>query len=131
MRATYHGDSVEVQAVLDDVLERLPNAVGKFAFEFCTFFSVGRGLHGQTLRTHYLRNAGIKPFDELWVIVLHEDDVLGDDAHQLVAHEIAHAWLEWHRDADGSPDFNDEDAVDTLAADWLASAAKSGHAGAD
>lgn len=85
----YVGHDPETARLLLDVVERLPASVKAFALRRCAFLSLGQG-----------RTAGWQGTARLIVL---RDDLTPADAHAqvTVAHELAHAWLAHHGQADG------------------------------
>lgn len=92
------GGSDDVTRILIETVLRLPQKVGEYALDRCLFISVGVGgeaAPGMCLPGSYLPQEGGRRLRNLWLIVLSED-VPPEDAHGIVAHEIAHAWLRHH-----------------------------------
>ena len=86
----YDGHNPETERLITEVVARLPEPVASFVHAHCAFLSLGVG-----------HTAGWRgPF---WLIVL-RDDLTPADIHapSLVAHQIAHAWLQ--RDEDQADD---------------------------
>ncbi len=92
------GDSGEVRELLDNAISRLPSQARQWIITQVNFVVVGSAHgHGQTLPQRFLRGgSGYPDPGELWVVFLSEDGLLGvdvEEAHSLVAHEAAHAYL--------------------------------------
>ena len=99
MHAIYTGGDKEVRRVLDavlngDRLRKWPRVRGLVA-ERCFFFVVGSDLDGHTMPLSVVKPVWKTDPDHFFVIALFEGVLLGDleSAKNLVAHEIAHAWL--------------------------------------
>jgi predicted SprT family Zn-dependent metalloprotease len=96
----------EVRAIIEETQARLPQAIQAVVDHECHFLVYRQGTHGLALHRDRLQ-------DKPWLLVI-EASVDAADAHGVVAHEIAHAWL-GHRYG-GSAD--EESAAPELAATW-------------
>ena len=97
----YDGHNPETERLITEVVARLPEPVASFVRAHCAFLSLGVG-----------HTAGWRgPF---WLIVL-RDDLTPADIHapSLVAHQIAHAWLQHDEDQ-----ADDERHVAALIRTW-------------
>jgi hypothetical protein len=105
----YYCDSNEAQWLAIQTVARLPREVREFVFERCVFLSIGHVNHGMAL-------PGTIAQPDTWIILLGER-LPQKDAHSIVAHEIAHAWLGHNRFAlDVPPDCETQAA--NLTRDW-------------
>ncbi len=93
---TYYGDDVETQMLIAETVGRLPTEVREYVFARCVFVSVGRANYGFVLPGYFTRTVRQRRRRQTWVIVL-ADNVPPEDAHSIVAHEIAHAWFRHDR----------------------------------
>ena len=97
----YDGHNPETERLITEVVARLPEPVASFVHAHCAFLSLGVG-----------HTAGWRgPF---WLIVLRDDLTPADiHAQSLVAHQIAHAWLQHNQDQ-----ADDERHVAALTRTW-------------
>ena len=99
-RLVYHGEAFDVGAVIVETIGRLPEEVAEFALEHCVFTSAGESVYGMVLpgrlgvdcyRGREPGNLGRAVEGDKWFVLL-ADPLPPEDAHSIVAHEIAHAW---------------------------------------
>lgn len=86
----YFGDDVGLERAIVQTLARLPDDVREFALESCRFLSVGRADLGMVLPGRVGASEVVS--EPRWLVLL-EENVLSEDVHGIVAHEIAHAFL--------------------------------------
>jgi len=99
-RLAYYGDDAVLERTIVETLARLPDDVRVFALDQCCFLSVGGANHGMVLPGRIGRQEAdytdVGPGESLdgdpWLVLLSES-LPPRDAHGIVAHEIAHAWL--------------------------------------
>jgi hypothetical protein len=109
-------DDLDLTRTLAETLLCLPEEVAQFACDRCRFIS-SSGCYGMVLPGRLGVHPDTRaPEDDLWLILL-ASDLPEADAHSIVAHEIAHAWLGHDR---LSPDLTPECEVEaaTLTAQW-------------
>jgi len=107
-KAVYYGRCAHTEQLITETVQRLEAKVRDFVLDRCRFVSVGntaQALPGCV---------GIHPFEQqahnMWIIILEEglhpndDRRRADEAHSIVAHEIAHAWLGHDRLGNVPPD---------------------------
>lgn len=87
----YHGDDLDMRAAIISALGRMPEDVRRFALDRCRYLSVGGTLAGYAVPGRI----GVDPFTRrtrnVWLVVLTD---VHEDLEGLVAHEIAHLWLQ-------------------------------------
>ena len=107
----------EVKAVICLAITKLPENVQDFAFDNCTFISVGKddfgSMYPASLFTHQT-NGGRRTARNHWVIVLNGRIATRKDGVFTVVHEIAHAWLKHQM----FPEFFREEEADDLVRAW-------------
>ena len=114
----YRGDNDEVNRLINETLDRLRPRVRKFVNEVCSFFSLGKDLHGSTWTASGLNNKYNANPNKLWIILLDERSLFDNpevDPAQVVAHEIAHAWF----GSQGHLRYADEPWIDEQVRAWL------------
>ncbi len=97
-RLAYYGSDFDLGRTIVETIVRLLDPVAQFALERCRFTSVGKSVYGMCLPGRIAASFGrrwedattVLP-DDKWILVL-TDPLPADDAHSIVAHEIAHAW---------------------------------------
>lgn len=126
----YLSDDENTERLIVRTISRLPPEVAEFAVSDCRFISIGRTAYGVTfpgrVGAHGLLLAALKekrPLPEeaptaprwKWVIVLSEH--LPDNAAEgIIAHEIAHAFLQHDRLGEAPADCEEQAA--SLVHDW-------------
>lgn len=98
MHVATSSPSTEVQALLDAAHRRLPPDVRSFVLANVHFVVLRREDHGQALPLHSIR-PGVswgEPDPSLWWVIFLDEgsliDVPAEEAHSLIAHEVAHAF---------------------------------------
>ncbi len=99
----YHGEDEIMRRVIAETITRLPEEAAAFALDRCYFASVGRTCYGMTLPGRVGRHGIEKRTHNMWFILL-DERLPAEDAHGLVAHEIAHALLKHDRLSSECPD---------------------------
>lgn len=105
----YYGADWGFRDWILEAVARLPQKVCDFACDRCMFLSVGRSVLGMVVPARIATHAVERRTRNMWLILL-EEDLTEEDAHSIIAHEIAHAWLR-HDRLDGDPDPSVEEAV--------------------
>ena len=88
----YLGYDNATEVLICETVVRLPSDVAEFVFDRCRFVSVGKAALGTVLPGYVGTHPLEKRNDNMWLVVLGEE-FKEKDAHSIVAHEIAHAWL--------------------------------------
>ncbi len=92
----YYCDDTDTKKLISETISLLPEDVADFATDRCRFLSVGRDAYGMV----FPGSIGVDPYTKrtrnVWLILLSEN-LKKKDAHSIVAHEIAHAWLQHDR----------------------------------
>jgi hypothetical protein len=91
--------------IIEETVARLPQEIQTFVRRKCAFKVFAPGGLGCAIPPDVRRGK--------WIIVV-SANVDADDAHGIVAHEIAHAWL-GHREGHVA---EEEDAAMALTASW-------------
>lgn len=85
-----------VFAAVCSAIAKLPANVQEFALQKCTFIAIGKGTHGESWPASYFcpqTDGGEKAVQNQWVIILNET-AIHKQREYVIAHEVAHAWLE-------------------------------------
>jgi hypothetical protein len=112
----YYGDDDALMRVIVDALMMLPCEVRAFALEHCCFLSIGRANLGMVLPGRIATDPVRRRTRGRWFVLLAEDLPEGD-AHGIVAHEVAHAWLGHDRLSPECPQDCEEQTAG-LTRDW-------------
>ena len=105
----YCGGDLDTQTAIVRTLDRLPTDVGKLARSMCLFLSTGDGIKGSMFALHAYE------FVPAYIITLDREAMRGERAQDIVAHEIAHAWLDHSFEGDSG---NWEAEADQQAVEW-------------
>ena len=95
-RLAYFGEDTRLHRWIVQTVARLPEEVRDFACERCRFLSVGRSALGMVIPADIATHALEECTCNMWLILL-EEELPEDDAHSIIAHEIAHARLGHNR----------------------------------
>jgi hypothetical protein len=112
----YWSDSSEVEGWLVETISRLPEEVAEFAVENCGYMSVGKSALAMVMPVEAFHSLTDDSNGNMWLIFL-DERCKKKDAHSMVAHEIAHAWLGHKRGDPNCPKTAEIDAAN-LTKEW-------------
>ena len=87
----YYGNGPDIRRVIAETISRLPEEIARFSLGRCLFICLGRGMAGTTLTARIIENRKRDHIIVLSEIQLRLLDL--ETALSVIAHEIAHAWL--------------------------------------
>lgn len=105
---TYHHGGPDVLSHIIETVQKLPAEVIQFAITKCAFVSATEENAGCVLNAKVFQ-------DSEWVVIL-GPGLAAQNAQNIVAHKIAHAWL--RHEHFGILPSDHEPAVRALAAEW-------------
>jgi hypothetical protein len=82
----FFGEDHDTRSAVVSGLVRMPADVSEFALDRCIFTSIGKAAHG----VYFPIVAGM---EGMWVVEL-DERLERDDLESVMAHEVAHIWLE-------------------------------------
>lgn len=88
----YYGEDPDIERAIVAVFVKLPIEVIDFIFRKCAFLSVGRSCLGMVV-PQMLAQTNPEDVKGRWLILL-EERTPKRQIKSVIAHEIAHAWLE-------------------------------------
>ena len=112
----YYGEDPITERLIVEAISRLPERVAEFALDRCRFLSVGLVTLGMAMPGKVCSHPFERRTRNMWLILLAEG-LPDEDAHSIVAHEIAHAWLGHDRLSVELPTECERDAA-TLTYEW-------------
>ena len=113
----YYGECPDTHTQIIETVARLPEEVRDFVSGQCRFISAGRSIYGMVLPGSIGVDDVSQAPENIWIVLL-RDPLPKRDAHGIIAHEIAHAFLKHDRlSPDGYPG-DSEQQVAGLAKQW-------------
>jgi hypothetical protein len=91
-RLMHYGEDRQIRRWIVETVARLPQEACEFACDRCVFLSIGRTVQGLTLPAHIATHVREKRTRNMWFVLL-DERLPDDDAHSIIAHEVAHALL--------------------------------------